>query len=79
MFLDFRRDVFLLFLLFKLVNLNGGKVKLVKVIDVREIFFEPFHELGGKVGFIELIFVPDGADGLGPVVGEFFFEGSEPE
>ncbi len=79
MFFDFRRDVFLFFLLFKLVNLNGGKVKLVKVIDVREIFIKPFHELGGKVGFIELIFVPDGANGLGPVVCEFFFKRSEPE
>lgn len=79
MFLDFRRDVFLFFFLFKLIELNGGKVKLVKVIDVREIIFEPFHELGGKVGFIELIFVPNGADGLGPVVGEFFFKGGEPE
>ncbi len=79
LFLDFGRDVLFLFLIFELVELDGAEVELVEIVDMREIFLEPLHELAGKVGLVELIFLPDGVNRLGPVVSELFLKWGQPE
>lgn len=69
---DLRGNALFLLLLPQLVELNYTKVKFVKVVDVRVLFFEPLHKVSCEVGFVEFIFLPNGSNRLGPVISELF-------
>ena len=70
---DLGRNTLFLFLLSQLIKLNYTEVKFVQVINVRVLFFEPFHKVTSKIKFVEFIFHPNGSDWLRPIISKLFF------